>query len=95
MMSSSRLADWEAEIIEGEARARGRGCDGAGGFRLPGAMCAGMREDTDMESGRRLTVQELVQVVQDIARSDEEVVAVLTHMMKTGQILLPHPPVHA
>lgn len=39
-----------------------------------------------MRGTRSLTIFELVQTIQDIARSDEEVVAVLAHMLKTGRV---------
>lgn len=37
---------------------------------------------------RRLTLLELVQAVQDSCRSDTEVVAVITHMVNTGRVVL-------
>ena len=37
---------------------------------------------------RRVTLLELVQVVQDNCRSDAEVVAVITHMVNTGRVVL-------
>jgi hypothetical protein len=37
----------------------------------------------------QMTIQELVQTIQDIARSDEEVVAVFAHMLRTGRVLRP------
>lgn len=36
-----------------------------------------------------MTIQDLMQAIQDIARSDEEVVAVFTHMIRTGRVLRP------
>jgi hypothetical protein len=36
-----------------------------------------------------MTIQELMQAIQDIARSDEEVVAVFDHMLRTGRVLRP------
>ena len=42
-----------------------------------------------MQGTQSLTIFELVQTIQDIARSDEEVVAVLAHMLKTGRVLRP------
>ena len=41
-----------------------------------------------MKISRRVTMLELVQMVQDTARSDEEVVAVITHMINTGRVVL-------
>ena len=40
------------------------------------------------ESGQ-MTIQDLMQAIQDIARSDEEVVAVFAHMLRTGRVLRP------
>jgi len=37
---------------------------------------------------RRVTLLELVQAVQDNCRSDTEVVAVITHMVNTGRVVL-------
>lgn len=37
---------------------------------------------------RRVTLLELVQAVQDSCRSDTEVVAVITHMVNTGYVVL-------
>jgi hypothetical protein len=37
---------------------------------------------------RRATMLELVQTVQDLARSDDEVVAIIAHMLKTGRVVL-------
>ena len=37
---------------------------------------------------RRMTLLELVRVVQDTCRSDAEVVAVITHMVNTGRVVL-------
>ena len=48
-----------------------------------------------MNTDRLLTIGELVQAIQDIARSDEEVVAVLNHMIRTGRVLSPAPVAHA
>ena len=36
----------------------------------------------------RTTLLELVQTVQDTCRSDAEVVAVITHMVNTGRVVL-------
>jgi hypothetical protein len=36
-----------------------------------------------------MTIQELMQTIQDIAGSDEEVVAVFDHMLRTGRVLRP------
>ncbi len=48
-----------------------------------------------MHTKRSLTIFELVEAVQDIARSDEEVVAVLAHMMKTGRVVRPETAAYA
>ena len=40
------------------------------------------------EKNRRVTLLELVQAVQDSCRSDTEVVAVITHMVNTGRVVL-------
>jgi hypothetical protein len=40
------------------------------------------------KKNRRLTLLELVQAVQDSCRSDTEVVAVITHMVNTGRVVL-------
>jgi hypothetical protein len=37
---------------------------------------------------RRVTLLELVQVVQDTCRSDAEVIAVITHLVNTGRVVL-------
>jgi len=37
---------------------------------------------------RRVTLLELIWVVQDTCRSDAEVVAVITHMVNTGRVVL-------
>ncbi len=37
---------------------------------------------------RRTTLLNLVQAVQDHARSDAEVVAVIAHMLRTGRVVL-------
>ncbi|MGH7786663.1 MAG: hypothetical protein ACRERC_07335 [Candidatus Binatia bacterium] len=39
-----------------------------------------------MRKMKRVTIFELVEAVQDIAGSDEEVVAVLTHLLKTRTV---------
>jgi hypothetical protein len=61
--------------------------DEADGFRTFRTQCLGMRnvrqQGTNMHKVRRVTLLELVEAVQDTARSDEEVVAVLTHLLKT------------
>ena len=44
-----------------------------------------------MKNTRRSTLLELVQAVQDVARSDEEVVAIITHMLATGRVALSGP----
>lgn len=41
-----------------------------------------------MKRSRRVTMLELIHLVQDTARSDEEVVAVITHMIDTGRVVL-------
>jgi hypothetical protein len=40
---------------------------------------------------RRITILELVKAVQDTARSDEEAVAVLTHLLSTRAARLARP----
>ena len=45
------------------------------------------KEDLEMKRVRSVTLGELVQTVQDIAGSDEEVVAVITHMLLTRRLL--------
>jgi hypothetical protein len=42
------------------------------------------RNEGTMSRTRRVTLLELVTAVQDTARSDEEVVAVLTHILKNS-----------
>ena len=37
---------------------------------------------------RRITLLELVQAVQEHAQSDDEVVAVITHLVNTGRVTL-------
>ncbi len=37
---------------------------------------------------RRVTLLELIHAVQDTCRSDAEVVAVITHMVNTGRVIL-------
>jgi len=39
-------------------------------------------------NGRRTTLLELVQTVQDTCTTDAEVVAVITHMVNTGRVIL-------
>lgn len=41
-----------------------------------------------MERSPRFTVLELVEAVQDTASSDDEVVAIIAHMLKTGRVLI-------
>ena len=41
-----------------------------------------------MTKGRLVTLLELVQAVQDNCRSDSEVVAVITHMVNSGRVVL-------
>lgn len=41
-----------------------------------------------MKQTRRSTMLELVQVVQDLAGSDDEVVAIIAHMIDTGRVVL-------
>jgi hypothetical protein len=45
----------------------------------------------NMHKVRRVTLLELVEAVQDTASSDEEVVAVLTHLLKTVKTIRPLP----
>jgi len=42
-----------------------------------------------MKYSRSMTIEDLVHAVQDIARDDKEVVAVLEHMMRTRRIVRP------
>ena len=37
---------------------------------------------------KTITMRQLVEAIQDCARSEEEVVAVLAHLMNTGRVLL-------
>ena len=49
----------------------------------------GTRMEDDMkENTRRVTLLQLVQAVQDNCGSDAEVVAVITHLVKTGRVVL-------
>jgi len=41
-----------------------------------------------MKRMRRSTLLELVQIVQDLASSDDEVVAIVSHMLNTGRVVL-------
>lgn len=41
-----------------------------------------------MNKSRLVTLLELVQAVQDNCRSDREVVAVITHMVNSGRVVL-------
>jgi hypothetical protein len=41
-----------------------------------------------MKTIRRSTLLDLIQTVQDLARSDEEVVAIIAHMIATGRVAL-------
>ncbi len=41
-----------------------------------------------MQAVRRSTLLELVQAVQDLAHTDEEVVAIIAHMIATGRVAL-------
>lgn len=45
----------------------------------------------DMRKVKRVTILELVEAVQDIARSDEEAVAVLTHLLRSARLSRPLP----
>ncbi|OFV89249.1 MAG: hypothetical protein A3J75_08670 [Acidobacteria bacterium RBG_16_68_9] len=45
-----------------------------------------------MERVRCLTLADLVQAVQDTASTDEEVVAVIDHMLRTRRLLRPQAP---
>ncbi|HXQ21178.1 MAG TPA: hypothetical protein VN812_05850 [Candidatus Acidoferrales bacterium] len=47
-----------------------------------------LSEVCSMKKSRRVTMLELVQLVQDTARSDEEVVALITHMINTRRVVL-------
>lgn len=40
------------------------------------------------KQNRRVTLLELIHAVQDNCRSDAEVVAVITHMVNTGRVIL-------
>lgn len=42
-----------------------------------------------MRNLKQITIFELVQAVQDVARSDDEVVAVLAHLLKTIRVIRP------
>lgn len=44
-----------------------------------------------MSNTKQTTLLELVAAVQDIARSDEEAVAVLRHLLRTVRLYRPHP----
>ena len=44
-----------------------------------------------MRKIKRVTLLELVEAVQDMARSDEEAVAVLTHLLRTVRLSRPLP----
>lgn len=44
-----------------------------------------------MRKIKRVTLLELVEAVQDIASSDEEAVAVLTHLLRTKRVSRPLP----
>lgn len=44
-----------------------------------------------MRKVKRVTILELVEAVQDIARSDEEAVAVLTHLLRSARLSRPLP----
>lgn len=46
---------------------------------------------TDMRKVKRVTILELVEAVQDIARSDEEAVAVLMHLLRSARLSRPLP----
>lgn len=48
-----------------------------------------------MRKVKRVTLLELVSAVQDVARSDDEVVAVLTHLLKTVRVTRQLPAVAA
>ena len=41
-----------------------------------------------IKESRRVTLLELIQAVQDTCGSDAEVVAVITHMINTGRVIL-------
>ncbi len=40
-----------------------------------------------MKSTKKLTILEIFRAVQDTCRSDDEVVAVIDHMMRTGRVV--------
>lgn len=48
-----------------------------------------------MRNAKRVTIFELVKAVQDTAGSDEEVVAVLTHILRSARATRPLPAVAA
>jgi hypothetical protein len=48
-----------------------------------------------MRTAKRVTILELVKAVQDTAGSDEEVVAVLSHILRTARATRPLPAVAA
>jgi len=48
-----------------------------------------------MRKKRRVTLLELIEAVQDTSCSDDEVVAVLTHLLKSVRTLRPMPAVAA
>jgi len=49
-----------------------------------------------MKKISRITIRDLVQALQDCTRSDEEVVAVIEHLMRTRRLRRLRPvPVHA
>ncbi len=42
-----------------------------------------------MKNSKKLTILEIFRAVQDTCRSDDEVVAVIDHMMRTGRVIRP------
>jgi hypothetical protein len=68
-------------------------------YRLGRSGCGAMREGRAMRmimrKKRRVTLLELIEAVQDTSGSDDEVVAVLTHLLKSVRTLRPMPAVAA
>jgi hypothetical protein len=54
----------------------------------PGASKARMGGSTVMKQATLTTLLDLVRAVQDVARSDREVVAVVTYLVNSGQVVL-------
>ena len=72
------VEDDEADVSSRHARAWER-------------VVCGADKGTIMRKVKRVTILELVEAVQDIAGSDEEVVAVLTHLLKTRTVRASRP----